>query len=145
MSVDRSADVFELGVEMRSPPSLPAPVGLYSHISVVPHARLAFIAGQLAVGEDGAIVGEGDIDQQIERCFRNIGLALQSLGVGWQHLAKMTTYVISEEAIDDFYRVREQLFNEFFPDGKYPPNTLLVVRRLVRSEFLIEIEAVAVV
>jgi enamine deaminase RidA (YjgF/YER057c/UK114 family) len=140
-----SADVLASGLEIRNPQSLGAPRGLYSHVSVAPHARLAFIAGQLAVDHDGAIVGEGDIDRQIERCFRNVELALRALGVGWQQLAKMTTYVTSDEAIDDFYRVRAQLFDEFFPDGRYPPNTLLVVSRLVRPEFLVEIEGIAVV
>jgi enamine deaminase RidA (YjgF/YER057c/UK114 family) len=91
------------------------------------------------------MVGVGDIDAQIERCFRNIGLVLESLGGSWKHLAKMTTYVTSPEAIGDFYRVRERLYEELFPDGAYPPNTLLVVSRLVRPEFLVEIEGLAVV
>jgi 2-iminobutanoate/2-iminopropanoate deaminase len=133
------------GLEILNPPGLAAPRGHYSHVGLAPRARLAFVAGQLAVDEDGAIVGEGDFDRQAERCFRNVGLALTSLGVGWGQLAKMTTYVTSEKTLDDFYRVRERLFEEFFPDGGYPPNTLVVVSRLVRPEFLIEIEAVAVV
>jgi 2-iminobutanoate/2-iminopropanoate deaminase len=131
-------------LELHNPPSLPAPVGLYSHVSVAPKARVAFIAGQLAVGPDGEMVGVGDIDAQIERCFRNIELVLKSLGGGWSNLAKMTTYVTTPEAIGDFYRVRETLYREFFPTEKYPPNTLLVVSRLVRPEFLVEIEGVAV-
>jgi enamine deaminase RidA (YjgF/YER057c/UK114 family) len=128
-----------------NPPSMPAPRGLYSHLAIAPHARLAFIAGQLSVDADGKLVGEGDIDHQIERCFRNVELALRALGVGWAQLAKMTTYVTAPQGIDDFYRVRERLFPGFFPDGKYPPNTLLVIDQLVRPEFLVEIEGIAVV
>jgi enamine deaminase RidA (YjgF/YER057c/UK114 family) len=124
---------------------MPEPVGLYSHVAVAPQARVAFIAGQLSVGADGEIVGAGDIDAQIERCFRNVQLVLKSIGGDWPNLAKMTTYVTAPDAIADFYRVRARLYDEFFPDGGYPPNTLLVVSRLVRPEFLIEIEGVAVV
>jgi enamine deaminase RidA (YjgF/YER057c/UK114 family) len=132
-------------LEITNPPSMPAPRGLYSHLGIAPHARLAFIAGQLSVDDDGVLVGEGDIDRQIEGCFRNIELALRALGVGWGQLAKTTTYVTTPQAIDDFYRVRARLFPDFFPDGKYPPNTLLVIEQLVTAEFLIEIEAIAVV
>jgi enamine deaminase RidA (YjgF/YER057c/UK114 family) len=58
---------------------------------------------------------------------------------------KMTTYVTDAALIDDFYRVREVLFADLFPDGVYPGNTLLVISRLVRPEFLIEIEALATI
>jgi 2-iminobutanoate/2-iminopropanoate deaminase len=138
--VNSANDVLEL----RNPSSLPEPVGLYSHVAVAPRTGVAFIAGQLAVDEHGTMVGIGDIDVQIERCFRNLGLVLESLGASWAQLAKMTTYVTSPEAIDDFYRVREGLFRNLFPDGSYPPNTLLVVSRLVRPEFQVEIEGIAV-
>lgn len=132
-------------VEFTNPPSMAPPRGLYSHLGVAPHSRLAFIAGQLSVDEDGTLVGEGDIDAQIEQCFRNIELALRALDCGWAQLVKMTTYLTTQEAIDDFYRVRARLFDEFFPDKKYPPNTLLVISQLVRPEFLVEIEGIAVV
>jgi enamine deaminase RidA (YjgF/YER057c/UK114 family) len=69
---------------------------------------------------------------------------LESIGATWANLAKMTTYVTTPEAIDDFYRVRATLYEELFPGGDYPPNTLLVVSRLVRPEFLVEIESLAV-
>jgi enamine deaminase RidA (YjgF/YER057c/UK114 family) len=45
--------------------------------------------------------------------------------------------------IEPFYAVRESLFATLYPAGEYPGNTLLVVSRLVRPEFLIEIEAIA--
>jgi 2-iminobutanoate/2-iminopropanoate deaminase len=130
-------------LELHNPETLPEPVGLYSHFAAGT-GRVAFIAGQLAVGPQGELVGEGDIDAQVERCFRNVELVLQALGGGWPNLAKMTTYVTTPEAIGDFYRVRATLYEEFFPNGQYPPNTLLVVSRLVRPEFLIEIEGAAI-
>jgi enamine deaminase RidA (YjgF/YER057c/UK114 family) len=132
-------------VEFTNPPSMAPPRGLYSHLGVAPHSRLAFIAGQLSVDEEGALVGDGDIEAQIEQCFRNIELALRALDCGWGDLVKMTTYLTTQEATDDFYRVRARLFDEFFPDKKYPPNTLLVISHLVRPEFLVEIEGIAVV
>ena len=46
---------------------------------------------------------------------------------------------------EDVYEVREELFPDLYPSGKYPPNTLLVIDRLVKPEFLLEIEAIAYV
>jgi enamine deaminase RidA (YjgF/YER057c/UK114 family) len=133
-------------VETRNPPSMAAPAGLYSHLGITSGGRIAFIAGQLPFAEDGSIVGaNGDIDAQVERCFQNIELALSALGVGWPQLVKMTTYVTSGGSVADFYRVRQRLFETFFPDGHYPPNTLLVVKSLIRPEFMVEIEGVAIV
>jgi len=60
-------------------------------------------------------------------------------------VAKLTTYLTRADDIEDFYRVRRELFAELYPEGGYPPNTLLVVDRLVFPDCLIEIEAVAAV
>ena len=55
------------------------------------------------------------------------------------------SYLVSVDLISQFYEVREELFPELYPSGKYPPNTLLVIDRLVKPEFLLEIEAIAYV
>jgi hypothetical protein len=55
MTTEPTSNISEAALELRNPPSLPSPVGLYSHISIAPHARVAFIAGQLAVDEEGEI------------------------------------------------------------------------------------------
>ena len=51
-----------------------------------------------------------------------------------------------EEGLDyvaGFYAAREQHFAEHFADGEYPPNTLLIVKALVRPELRVEIDATA--
>jgi len=70
---------------------------------------------------------------------------LEAAGAGLGDVMKMTTYLTDASLIDDFYRVREVLFADYFPDGVYPGNTLLVISRLVRPEFQIEIEALAAI
>jgi len=42
------------------------------------------------------------------------------------------------------HKIKSAAFHLFFPDGAYPPNTLVVVQSLMRSEFLVEIQALAV-
>lgn len=126
------------------PADLAAPIGLYSHGSrVTAGSELLFVAGQLAVGADGQVVGQGDFAAQVRQVFVNLRAVLAAAGMGLEHVAKFTTYVSAPPLIEQFYQVREKLFAELYPDGDYPPNTLLVVSRLVRPEFMIEIEAVA--
>ena len=78
------------------------------------------------------------------QAYANVGLALAAAGVTWADVAKVTTFLVSEDLIDDFFSAREETFATLFPDGAYPPSTLLVVRGLVRPELLVEIEALAV-
>jgi 2-iminobutanoate/2-iminopropanoate deaminase len=58
-------------------------------------------------------------------------------------MIQMTTYLVRAEHISDFYAARERIFPNLFPDRAYPPNSLLVVQRLVRPELLVEIQALA--
>jgi enamine deaminase RidA (YjgF/YER057c/UK114 family) len=123
---------------------LGSPVGLYSHAVPLPDpGRLLCVSGQLSVDEVGTSLHVGDFDAQMRQVFSNLATVLDAAGTQLADVVKMTTYLVDPDHIDDFYRVREQLFAELFPDGVYPGNTLLVVQRLVRPEFLIEIEALA--
>jgi len=125
---------------------LGSPVGLYSHAVPIPEGRqLLCVSGQLSVDAEGNSVAAGDFDAQMRQVFANLATVLAAAGSDLTDVMKMTTYLVDPAHIDDFYRVREGLFAEFFPDGVYPGNTLLVISRLVRPEFLIEIEALATV
>lgn len=129
--------------EMLQPHGLGKPVGMYSHASRV--GDLLFVAGQLSVDEEGNVVGPGDFEAQMRQVFHNLGAALAGGGTGFGGVAKLTTYLTRAEDVEGFYRVRRELFAELYPEGGYPPNTLLVVDRLVFPGCLIEIEAVAAV
>ena len=125
---------------------LGSPVGLYSHAVPLPAgSQLLCVSGQLSVDAEGNSVAEGDFDGQMRQVFSNLATVLEAAGAGLGDVMKMTTYLTDASLIDDFYRVREVLFADYFPDGVYPGNTLLVISRLVRPEFQIEIEALAAI
>lgn len=129
---------------VHEPAGVAAPIGLYSHCSqVTTGSELYFVAGQVAVGTDGQIVGEDDFEAQVRQAFGNVRAVLAAVGLDLGHVAKFTTYLSSADLVGPFYEAREKLFTEWYPAGGYPPNTLLVVARLVRPEFKVEIEAVA--
>lgn len=134
-----------MSVHYWNPPSLAAPIGMYSQIARLPAGEhdLVFVAGQLSVDADGESVGTGDFQAQMRQVFANLGAALKAESLGFTDIAQMTTYLRGEELIGEFYRVREGLFKQLFPASVYPPNTLLVISRLVRPEFLIEVQCIA--
>lgn len=128
--------------EMIQPDGLAKPIGQYSNVSRVTSSTFAFIAGQVALDDSGQLVGYGDFAAQTRQVFRNIGRALEAVGADFRSVAKFTTYLVGAEHIDEFFRVRREVFATLYPEGAYPPNTLLVVERLVKPEFMIEIEAI---
>jgi enamine deaminase RidA (YjgF/YER057c/UK114 family) len=104
---------------------------------------LAFIAGQVAVDKSGATVGVGDLAAQVNQVFTNIGDILKDLGGDFDQVVQLTTYLTSADSIPAFMSARSALFPTLYPAGKYPPNTLLVIDRLVKPELLIEVAAIA--
>jgi enamine deaminase RidA (YjgF/YER057c/UK114 family) len=58
-------------------------------------------------------------------------------------VVKFNTYLVGADNIPKFMNARRELFELLYPNGKWPPNTLLVVDRLVEKEFLLEVEAIA--
>ena len=123
-----------------NPEGAPAPIGMYSNLSRA--GDLLFVAGQVGLGIDGKPAGE-DLASQASQAFQNIATLLDSQGGSLRNVTKFTTYLVSAEEIGLFFEIRERLFADLFPEGDYPPNTLLVVDRLVRPELRIEVEAVA--
>lgn len=127
-------------VTFDNPSVVAPPLGSYSHVSK--GAGLLHIAGQVGVDPSGTLAGD-DVTAQARQTYRNLEAILSAESLSPTAIVKFTTYLIDEDDIAAFYGVRDELFPELFPDGGYPPNTLLVVRRLVKPEFRVEIEAVA--
>jgi enamine deaminase RidA (YjgF/YER057c/UK114 family) len=130
-------------IKIINPDSLGKPLGQYSHMTRVKASEFLFIAGQVGIDRDGKLVGGGDFDAQCVQTFANIEAALKSAGAGFGNIVEFTTYLVHSQDIPKFmaYRLRE--FPKIFPNGAYPPNTLLMVDRLVQEPFLIEVQAVA--
>lgn len=115
--------------------ALGKPLGQYSHVTRVKASEFLFIAGMLSPG--------ADIEAQCAGVFAQIGEALKSAGAGWGNVVQFTTYLVHSQDIPGFMRFRLREFPRLFPDGAYPPNTLLIIDRLVQEQFLIEVQTVA--
>jgi enamine deaminase RidA (YjgF/YER057c/UK114 family) len=129
-------------VEYLNPPGLAPAQGLYSQAGRGDPGTLVFVAGQLSVGKDGEVVGKGNFTRQFEQIFANLEGLLRGIGTDCSSVVKFTTYLTNEDDIDTFMTLRAALFPQLFNGSVYPPNTLLIVKRLVKPDFLLEVEAV---
>ena len=132
-------------INIYNPSELGPPMGQYSHVTRVKANEFLFIAGMLSGDAAGNIVGAGDFDAQTTQVFRNVEAALKSAGASWRNVVQFTTFLVHSQDIPKFMAFRLREFPKMFPDGKYPPNTLLMVDRLVREPFLVEVQTVAAI
>ncbi|HEY6025143.1 MAG TPA: RidA family protein [Pseudolabrys sp.] len=130
-------------VEYLDPPGTAPAQGNYSHVTRVKSGDLYYIAGQLAVDGSGNVVGKGDFEAQFRQVFSNMQDVLTGLGLTFDNIVKFNTYFVHSQDIDAFMRLRKETFRKFFSTEKYPPNTIAVIDRLVKEDFLFEVEAVA--
>jgi enamine deaminase RidA (YjgF/YER057c/UK114 family) len=132
-------DVPSTGIRRSSPGTVAPPIGKYSHLSEVPpNTRLVFIAGQVGAAADGALAADS-YGQTLET-LRNVGLLLDSLGAGPQHLVRLLTFVNGTDNLPGFYAARDEIYAEWFPDGVYPGHSLAVVAGLADPKLTIEME-----
>jgi 2-iminobutanoate/2-iminopropanoate deaminase len=123
--------------------TLGPPLGMYSHGMTAGPGELVVVAGQVGM-DAGRVVGPGDVAAQTRQTLANIDAVLRAAGASMRDVVRFQTFLTNAADIDGFMRARREAFPAYYPDGAYPPNTLLVVSRLVNPELLVEIEAMAV-
>ncbi len=119
------------------------PLGMYSHGMVAPGGEIVVVAGQVGMDE-GRTVAVGDVGAQTKQALENVRAIVEAAGCTMQQIVRLQTFLTHAEDIPGFMAARAEVFPKYFPDGAYPPNTLLVVSRLVLPELLVEVEAMAV-
>lgn len=133
-------------IEIYNPESLGAPLGQYCHVARVKASEFLFIAGSLSADKAGNIVGADlDFEAQCDQVFGNIEKVLKDADAGWGNVVQFTTYLVNSNWIPRFMEYRLKHFPTMFDDGRYPPNTLLMIDRLVQEPFLVEVQAVAAI
>ena len=130
-------------IRIGNPRGLAKPLGSYSHVARASAAEWLFIAGQVAVDRRGRLVGASDFEAQARQVFRNLGAALKSAGAGYGNIVQFTTYLVHSQDIPKFMKYRLREFPKMFSNGAYPPNTLLMIDRLVQEPLLVEVQTVA--
>jgi enamine deaminase RidA (YjgF/YER057c/UK114 family) len=127
-----------------NPDTLAKPTAGYSQVAEVTGGKIVYIAGQVALDKSGKLVGKDDLRAQTQQVFQNLKAAVESAGGDVGSLVKLNIYVV--ESVDPAQiPVIREIRDKFVNTANPPTSTFVVVKRLVRPEWLIEIEAVAVV
>src|SRR3984957_11532605 len=131
--------------EFISPKNLipPGPAG-YSHVAKVNSESIVYLSGQVPSDASGKLIGEGDFEAQVEQIFANLKIAVEAAGGTMADIVKLNYYLVAEgdQAIVPKLRpIRDRYINVEKP----PASTFVVVSRLMRPGWLIEIEAVGAI
>jgi enamine deaminase RidA (YjgF/YER057c/UK114 family) len=131
--------------EFLSPKTLIPPGGAgYSHIAKVNKGTTVYLSGQVPSDATGKLIGEGDFEAQVEQVFHNLKLAVEAAGGAMADIVKLNYYVVADldpAIVPKLRPIRDRYINVENP----PASTFLVVARLMRPGWLIEIEAVAAI
>ena len=128
-------------LELINPRGLPTPLA-YTHVIVASGSRLVFVAGQEPEDEQGNLVGPGDLAAQARQVFANVGRALAAAGARPDQVTKITIFVVGYRR--EYLPVIDEGRVALFGSHK-PADTLVGVEALSRPEYLIEVEAIAVI
>src|SRR5262245_48461065 len=116
-----------------------APLG-YSHVVEVRGGRTIYVAGQVALDDEGNLVGKGSLKAQTEQVFENLKARLAEAGATFKDVVKLNYYLTDVSDLQGLRDTRNRYLNTENP----PASTLVVVKQLFREEFLVEVEAIAV-
>jgi enamine deaminase RidA (YjgF/YER057c/UK114 family) len=113
---------------------------LYAPVVTVVPGKLIFISGLLARNQKAEIVGKGDMGAQIAQVGENLKSALEAAGATLANLVRTQTFTTD---IDEFFRHMDVRMKYF--GTALPTSTTVEVRRLSHPDFLVEVEAIAVI
>jgi enamine deaminase RidA (YjgF/YER057c/UK114 family) len=131
-----------MATKIIQPKSLSDPRPRYSQGILADGGKLLFIAGQTASDKDGNVVGKGNIEAQTEQVYKNIVAVLEGAGGTLDNLVMTTTYITDRKNREGYNKVRMGYYNKM---KSAPTSTLVIITGLAHPDYLIEINAIAVV
>ncbi|WP_414469895.1 RidA family protein [Methanobacterium sp. ACI-7] len=115
----------------------------FSNVVIVPAGiKTIFIGGQDSINESGEIIGKGDIKKQTEQVLNNIKIALKSAGAGIENIIKWNIYIVQGNDPGPAFEISHKIIGKI---ENPPAITVVFVSSLVNPDFLVEIDAIAVV
>jgi enamine deaminase RidA (YjgF/YER057c/UK114 family) len=127
-----------------NPETMAKPAGGYSQVAEVSDGKIVYIAGQVALDKSGNLVGKDDFRLQVQQVFENLKAAVEAVGGAFNSVIKLNYYCVGNVDPSQLPVVRE-IRDKYVNTANPPTSTFVFVQRLVRPEWLIEVEAVAVV
>ena len=119
-------------------PGMSEPVSHFTH--VVRAGRLVFVSGCVATDAQGRVVGGHDVVAQTRQVHENIKHCLAAAGATFADVCKVTVFLRDIGDREKVNTIRKEYFG-----AHRPASTLVEISRLVRDDYLVEIEATAVI
>src|SRR6201995_1968692 len=117
------------------------PNGHFSQATMIEaRGRMVFISGMTSRRPDGSIAGIGDIEAQTRQVCENVKAAVEAAGGTMDDICRVDVYVRNMEHFDKIHKVRREYFK-----GPAPAPTMVEIAKMTSPEFLIEMNAIAVV
>jgi enamine deaminase RidA (YjgF/YER057c/UK114 family) len=132
---------MNVSVTHLNPPEMHSNPAFSQAVVVEGNARTIYVGGQNAVSPDGQVVGIGDLAAQTELVFANLGTVLASAGADLHDVVRWTLYVVEGQDL----RPGLAVFQKVWGDAPPPAISMIQVAGLANPDFLLEMDAVAVV
>jgi len=117
------------------------PNGHFSQATAIAaRGKLVFISGMTARKADGSIAGVGDITVQTRQVCENVKAAVEEAGGTLDDVVRVDVYVRNMEHFEAIHKVRREYFKP-----PLPASTMVEVTKMTSPDYLIEINAIAVV
>lgn len=133
---------MEASIEHLNPEGLHKNPAYSQAVAVSGPVKTVYVGGQNAIDAEGNLVGKGDLEAQSVRALRNVEAAVAEAGGRLEHVIKWNVFIVQGQPIPLGF----QAFVEVWPAGAKPPVvTVAVVVGLGNPDYLVEIEAIAVI
>lgn len=140
----QKTDQHSQAVHIFNPETMAKPTAGYSQVAEVSGGKTVYIAGQVAQDRSGNLVGKDDFRAQVQQIFENLKAAVEASGGSFNDVVKLN-YYCSENVDPSLLPAVREIRDKYVNTANPPVSTFVVVKRLVRPEWLIEVDAVAVV
>ena len=127
-----------------NPETMAKPTVGYSQVAEVGEGKIVYISGQIALDKSGNLVGKDDFRAQVQQVFENLKAAVEASGGDFHNVIKLNYYCAASVDPSQMSVVRE-VRDKYVNTASPPTSTFVFVQRLVRPEWLMEVDAVAVV
>ncbi|HEY3384775.1 MAG TPA: RidA family protein [Vicinamibacterales bacterium] len=124
-----------MGIDRTNPPALSKPGGHYTHVVV--HNGVAYVSGQLPIGENGPLPGTASFEEQARQVLRNVAAALEGVGSDLSRVLKCTVYISNVGDWTEFNRLYAEAF------GDHAPARTVVPVSPLHYGFRVEMDAIA--
>ncbi|MEM7208857.1 MAG: RidA family protein [Pseudomonadota bacterium] len=123
-----------MAIDSYNPDSVWKPFGAFSMAAVQGSGKVVHLKGQVSLDKAGSVVGEGDMETQVEQVLENIRSVLKSFGGRMEDLYTLTHHVTNIEAFMSTGHIRSRYFSP-----PYPVTTTVEVSRLYHPALMVEI------